>query len=153
MPQLHLRLGREIDRLIVNIDDLAIEPDARERIAEGPDQPARERADERVIEIALAPLADIPFFLEQEHRIQPLALRRQHGSDVFDGCLKFFQILLVIGLHFRGNGLLRFAIAARPVQLDIAAVDTQLGDELAVAEFLAAQADFFQPRAAQRALN
>ena len=112
------------------------------RAVDAPEQSPRNRADQRVIQIALAPLLERPGLLEQEHRVDPVALGGQHRLDVFERLLQLLQFVLVIALHLGRDRLERLAVGVEPLQFGVGAGDDQLG--AIIVERLASQADFLQ---------
>ena len=87
MPQAHL-VGRvePIQRPAVVRDHATLEPDTGFMpLARGelPDESARERADQRVVEVARAPCGVVPALLFKVQVLDAVALRGQHFLDVF----------------------------------------------------------------------
>src|SRR5690349_8285470 len=126
MPELDLCAVRHVDRLIRRTHHGVTAPHASmcgPVRREGPDESACERTNQRMIEISLAPALERPAFLHQEHRVESFALCWQHRGDVLHRALQLLQLLLVIALHLGGYGLLRLAIGATPVELDVTPFD------------------------------
>ncbi|MNQ89479.1 hypothetical protein D3C85_1047870 [compost metagenome] len=112
--------------------------------ADHPDQPPRQGADQRMVKVALLPLAERPVLFQQEQAVQALGLGREHGADVLDRTLQLLELLLVVSLDLGRHRFLRRAVGAEPAQAGALAVDFEFGDKGAVIETFAAQADLFQ---------
>ncbi len=98
MPQADLGRLAVLDRGPFHVGGPPVDEEHRSAV-DAPEQSPRDRADQRVIEIALAPLLEGPGLLEQEHRIDPVALRRQHRLDVLERLLELLELVLVLRLH------------------------------------------------------
>jgi hypothetical protein len=106
VPERHAGVARERQLTAVGTDKVTFVPDPVSRRPLGderPDQPAGDGADERVVEVALAPDVDWPGLLRQEHRVQPLALGGKHRVHVLDRCLQFLELVRVLSFHGGGH--------------------------------------------------
>ncbi len=131
-------------RLVIDIDELAVEPDSIGGGAVGlevPDEAAGDHADERMVEIAGSPGAEGPALPRQEQAVDAFALSGQHLADVLDRGLKFLD---VVGVLFLDGGRKRFEWLAvcgpGPAQLGVLPVGDELSD--VVTEDLAPATDF-----------
>src|SRR5262249_2712260 len=103
--------------LPIDIDDSAVVPDAGCRFfgrGKVPNEPAGEDADERMIEVALAPGLERPAFLKPIEAAEPFALGRQHLLNVLDTGLQILQCLRVLRGHYGWDRFLRLAVTLNP---------------------------------------
>src|SRR5262249_995883 len=139
--------GGDLRRLAVRdspapgVGGLPVEEEGR-RAVDAPDQPAYDGADQRVVEIPLAPLGDRPGLPLQEHRVDAVALGRQHRLDVLERLLQLLELVLVVALDLRRDRLERLAAAVDPPKSAARPADDQAGT--IPAERLGPPADFLQ---------
>src|SRR5919112_692184 len=127
-------------------DPAVVEDASRDPIfsTEPPDQTPRERADERVVQVALAPDRERPTLLLEIQALDPVPLSRQHLLDVPGSPLELFQLLGMMLLDGLRHRLLPLAIRPDPTHFCRARPgDDQLDTELA--NLLAPYADLLQP--------
>ncbi len=111
--EIELRAGR--------IEDAGGFREARDPAAfelEGPDQPAREGRDERLVEIAVAPDVQRPAAIVEIEAFETQALRLQGLADFLDLLLERFQRVGVAILHGRGRSAERLAARVVPIRFE-----------------------------------
>ena len=106
--------------LQIDIHELAIAPNACSRLIplpQFPDQPPRQRADQRMVEVAFTPDVDRPCRTRgtlHKQTVDAVALCGQHLLDFSGGCFQFFQLLRIGGLDDDGHATPRLTFRVDP---------------------------------------